>query len=288
MDHAGRVAVVTGAASGIGRAISERLLAEGLAVALLDMDPGVADIADELVATGGQAVGVQVDVSDGSSVRTAFDRVESELGPPWVLVNSAGVLSYGATVDMPESDWDRVLAVDLKGVFLCSQAALRSMLPRGGGRIINISSIAGRVARPTQIAYCAAKAGADHFTRCLAVEVAAQGITVNAVAPGMTRSLMLERVIQRGGSEADLLALIPTGRFALPEDHAGLVAWLASDAAGHVTGQVIDVDGGQSLFAPIVRSTGPAAPPATPRASETAPPAGAAPATGAHPGPGGR
>jgi hypothetical protein len=118
--------------------------------------------------------------------------------------------------------------------------------------------------------------------------VAAQGITVNAVAPGMTRSLMLERVIQRGGSEADLLALIPTGRFALPEDHAGLVAWLASDAAGHVTGQVIDVDGGQSLFAPIVRSTGPAAPPATPRPSETAPPAGAAPAAGAHPGPGGR
>ena len=288
MDHDGRVAVVTGAASGIGRAISERLLAEGLAVALLDMDPSVADVASELAVAGRRAVGVQVDVSDSASVRSAFDRVEAELGPPWVLVNSAGVLSYGATVDMPESDWDRVLAVDLKGVFLCSQAALRSMLPRGGGRIINISSIAGRVARPTQIAYCAAKAGADHFTRCLAVEVAGQGITVNAVAPGMTRSLMLERVIQRGGTEEDLLALIPAGRFAVPEDHAGLVAWLASDAAGHVTGQVIDVDGGQSLFAPIVRRAGSAQPSAETRPSETAPAAGRAPAAAADPGPGGR
>jgi NAD(P)-dependent dehydrogenase (short-subunit alcohol dehydrogenase family) len=132
------------------------------------------------------------------------------------------------------------------------------MLPRGGGRIVSISSIAGRVARPTQIAYCAAKAGADHFTRCLAVEVASAGITVNSVAPGMTRSVMLEKVIARGGSEEDLLALIPSGRFALPEDHAALVAWLASDEASHVTGQIIDVDGGQSLFAPIVRRSVPA------------------------------
>jgi NAD(P)-dependent dehydrogenase (short-subunit alcohol dehydrogenase family) len=283
MDLDGRVGVVTGAASGIGRAISERLLDEGMAVALLDMDPGVADVASGLAAAGGRAIGLQVDVSSSASVRSAFERVEAELGPPWLLVNSAGVLSYGATVDMPESDWDRVLAVDLKGVFLCSQAALRSMLPGNGGRIISISSIAGRVARPTQIAYCAAKAGTDHFTRCLAVEVAGQGITVNAIAPGMTRSVMLERVIARGGSEEDLLALIPAGRFALPEDHAGLVVWLASDAAAHVTGQVIDVDGGQSLFAPIVRrpaasatpgpapAAGPSGPEPTPHTAATGP-----------------
>jgi NAD(P)-dependent dehydrogenase (short-subunit alcohol dehydrogenase family) len=280
MELRGRVGVVTGAASGIGRAISERLLAEGMAVALLDMDPGVVEVAGSLAAGGHRALGLQVDVSSSASVHSAFERVEDELGPPWVLVNSAGVLSYGATVDMPESDWDRVLDVDLKGVFLCSQAALRSMLPKGGGRIINISSIAGRVARPTQIAYCAAKAGTDHFTRCLAVEVAGQGITVNAIAPGMTRSVMLERVIARGGSEEDLLALIPAGRFALPEDHAGLVAWLASDAAAHVTGQVIDVDGGQSLFAPIVRRSGPAAPADPPAASaDGGGPSGTAPAT---------
>ncbi|HYN41895.1 MAG TPA: SDR family NAD(P)-dependent oxidoreductase [Thermoanaerobaculia bacterium] len=258
MGLSGRTAIVTGAASGIGRAIGERLLAEGMAVAFLDMDPAVVSVAAGLATQEHAAIGVATDVTSSTSVRAAFERAEAELGPPWLLVNSAGVLSYGATVDMPESDWDRVLDVDLKGVFLCSQAALRSMLPRGGGRIVNISSIAGRVARPTQIAYCAAKAGADHFTRCLAVEVAGQGVTVNSVAPGMTRSVMLERVVARGGSEKDLLALIPAGRFALPEDHAALVAWLASDEASHVTGQVIDVDGGQSLFAPIVRRSGPA------------------------------
>jgi 3-oxoacyl-[acyl-carrier protein] reductase len=258
MNLSGRAAIVTGAASGIGRAISARLLADGMAVAFLDMDEGVVEMASGLATQEGPAIGIPTDVTDSTSVRAAFERAESELGPPWLLVNSAGVLAYGATVDMPESDWDRVVDVDLKGVFLCSQAALRSMLPRGGGRIVNISSIAGRVARPTQIAYCAAKAGADHFTRCLAVEVAGAGITVNSVAPGMTRSVMLDKVIARGGSEEDLLALIPAGRFALPEDHAALVAWLASDEAAHVTGQVIDVDGGQSLFAPIVRRSGPA------------------------------
>lgn len=253
MGLAGRVAVVTGAASGIGRAIGERFLADGMSVAFLDMDASVTEMAAGLSSGGARALGIPTDVTSRASVQAAFDRLEAELGPPWVLVNSAGVLSYGATVDMPEEDWDRVIAVDLKGVFLCAQAALRSMLPRRGGRIISISSIAGRVARPTQIAYCAAKAGADHFTRCLAVEVAGQGITVNSVAPGMTRSLMLEKVIQRGGNEADLLSLIPAGRFALPEDHAALVAWLASEEASHVTGQVIDVDGGQSLYLPIVR-----------------------------------
>jgi NAD(P)-dependent dehydrogenase (short-subunit alcohol dehydrogenase family) len=259
----GRVALVTGAASGIGRGIAEDLLARGMSVALLDRDARVLDIAAELGSDGRRAIGVVIDVTSSGSVREAFAQAEAELGPPWLLVNSAGVLAYGATVDMPEADWDRVLDVDLKGVFLCSQAALRSMLPRGGGRIVNITSIAGRIARPTQIGYCAAKAGADHFTRCLSIEVAAQGVTVNAIAPGMTRSEMLEAVIERGTSEAVLLALIPDGRFAIPGDHAALVAWLASDDAAHVTGQIISVDGGQSLNMPI--ATAAATSPAPPR-----------------------
>ena len=257
MELNGRVAIVTGAASGIGLGIAEHLIHHGMSVALLDSDRRVIDVAADLDKGSGVTIGMVTDVTDATSVRTSFERVEAELGPPWLLVNSAGVLAYGPTVDMSEADWDRCIGVDLKGVFLCSQSALRGMLPRGGGRIVNITSIAGRIARPTQIAYCAAKAGADHFTRCLSIEVAPQGVTVNSVAPGMTRSHMLEAVIARGASEKALLALIPDGHFAVPEDHAALVAWLASDEAAHVTGQVISVDGGQSLYQPI--ATGAAA-----------------------------
>ncbi len=251
MSLRGRVAVVTGAASGIGRGIAEHLLDGGMKVALLDRDESVLELAAAMGRETGSVVGLEVDVGRHASVQEAFAQVQGQLGPPWLLVNSAGVYASGPTVELTEADWNRVLAVDLTGVFLCSQAALRSMLARGGGRIVTISSIAGRIARPNQIAYCAAKAGADHFTRCLAIEVAAKGVTVNSVAPGMTRSSMLDAVIQRTGSEQALLALIPAGRFALVEDHAATVAWLASEEAAHVTGQVISVDGGQSLYAPI-------------------------------------
>jgi 2,3-dihydro-2,3-dihydroxybenzoate dehydrogenase len=142
--------------------------------------------------------------------------------------------------------------VDVKAVFLCSQAAIRRMMPRRAGRIVVVSSIAGQIVRTNQIAYCAAKAAAIHFSRCLAVEMAPYGITVNCLCPGMTDSEMLRQSArERGAALADYERTIPSGRLARGEDHAETVAWLASDGAAHVTGQAIAVDGAQSLYHPL-------------------------------------
>jgi 2,3-dihydro-2,3-dihydroxybenzoate dehydrogenase len=182
------------------------------------------------------------------------ERAEAELGPLWLLVNNAGTFHGGAAVDLTEEAWDREFAVDAKAVFLCSQAVLRRMIPRGGGRIVVVASIAGRIVRTGQIAYCAAKAAAIHFSRCLAVEVAPYGITVNCLCPGMTDSAMLRHTAaSRGVRVEDYIRMIPAGRLATPEDHGATIAWMASDEAAHVTGQVISVDGAQSLYHPVVR-----------------------------------
>jgi 2,3-dihydro-2,3-dihydroxybenzoate dehydrogenase len=183
-----------------------------------------------------------------------FARVAEEVGPLWLLVNNAGVYHSARTLEFPEEAWDREFAVDAKAVFLCSQAAVRQMVPRGAGRIVIIASIAGQIVRTDQIAYCAAKAAAIHFSRCLAVEMAPHGITVNCLCPGMTDSEMLRKSAnERNVSIAAYEEMIPAGRLARGEDHAELVAWLASDAAAHVTGQVIAVDGAQSLYHPLTR-----------------------------------
>jgi len=183
-----------------------------------------------------------------------MERVEAELGPLWLLVNNAGIYFSGPTAEMSEEAWDKAFAVDAKGVFLCSQAAIRRMIPRHGGRIVNLASIAGIIVRTNQIGYCAAKAAVVHFSRCLAVEMAPYGITVNCLCPGMTRTEMLEQgAKERGMNLEAMVELIPAGRMANPEDHASLVAYFASDEAAHITGQVVSVDGGQSQFLPLVR-----------------------------------
>jgi NAD(P)-dependent dehydrogenase (short-subunit alcohol dehydrogenase family) len=255
MSLAGRCAVVTGAARGIGFTLARRLCEEGAAVALNDVDrDGVTRAAAELSAKGHRAMACPGDVTRTADVASMIGKAEAELGPLWLLVNNAGTFHSAPTVDFPEEAWDREFAVDVKAAFLCSQAALRLMLPRRAGRIVVISSIAGWIVRTRQIAYCAAKAAAIHFARCLAVEVAPQGITVNCVCPGMTDSDMLRQSAgARGATLAEYEAMIPAGTLARPEDHASAVLWLASDAAAHVTGQVISVDGGQSIFHPLTR-----------------------------------
>ncbi len=256
MSLAGRVALVTGAARGIGFATARVLSERGMAVVVNDKDGGAAIRAtSELVEAGHKAFAFPADVTRAAEVARLTARVEAEVGPLWLLVNNAGTFHSAAIEDFPEEDWDAEFAIDAKAVFLCSQAALRCMIPRRSGRIVVISSIAGTIVRTRQIAYCAAKAAATHFARCLAVEAAPHAITVNCVCPGMTDSQMLRQTAaNRGVTIDDYLSMIPAGRLAAAEDHAHCIAWLASDEAAHVTGQVIAIDGAQSLYHPVTRN----------------------------------
>lgn len=256
MGLEGRVALVTGAGRGIGKAIACLLAGRGMSVAINDVQADSAEaVADDLRRKGRRAQAVVADITRKNDVESMVKRVEEELGPLWLLVNNAGIYFSGSTAEMSEEAWDKAFAVDAKGVFLCSQAAIRRMIPRRAGRIANLSSIAGIIVRTNQIGYCAAKAAVVHFSRCLAVEMAPLGITVNCLCPGMTRTEMLEQgAKERGMDLSAMLERIPAGRMASPEDHANLVAFFASDEAAHITGQVVAVDGGQSQFLPLVRA----------------------------------
>ncbi len=252
MNLEGRVALVTGAGQGIGLEIARVLGQKGMLVAMNARSQKVEQAAEMLRAEGIQAIAIRADVTQKAEVDAMVERVEAELGPLWLLVNNAGALTYGPTPGLTEAEWDICFDVDAKGVFLCSQAAIRRMMPREGGRIVNIGSIAGIIAREKQIAYSSAKAAVNHFTRCLAVEMAPHGITVNCVCPGMTWTEMLgESAAKRNLDLEAMVALIPAGKMADEADHAHLVAYFASDEARHVTGQIVNVDGAQSLYMPL-------------------------------------
>ncbi len=249
----GRVAVVTGGGRGIGKAIVHVLAQQGMAVGVNDVNPALVEgVVKEFSAEGLHVLGLPGDVSRKAEVVGVVDRAEAELGPLWLLVNNAGVITTAPTAEMSEEAWDKALDVDAKGVFLCSQAAIRRMIPRRQGRIVNFASIAGMIVRTGQIAYCAAKAAVIHFSRCLAVEMAPYGITVNCLCPGMTRTEMLTVSAKERGLDLDaMVELIPDGRMAEEIDHAHLVAFFASDETAHITGQVVAVDGAQSLYHPL-------------------------------------
>jgi NAD(P)-dependent dehydrogenase (short-subunit alcohol dehydrogenase family) len=249
----GKVAIITGAGRGIGRTIAHALAEKGMVVGINDVNPVLAAaVVTEIKENGHQAIALPASVANLAQVTAMVDRVEMELGPLWLLVNNAGMFNAAPTVEMSEEQWDQAFDVDAKGVFLCSQAAIRKMIPRGAGRIVNLASIAGIIVRTAQIAYCSAKASVIHFSRCLAVEMAPHGITVNCLCPGMTWTDMLSTSAQERGLDLNsMVAMIPAGRMAQEMDHANLVSFLASEESQHITGQVITVDGAQSLYHPL-------------------------------------
>ncbi|MFD3743502.1 SDR family NAD(P)-dependent oxidoreductase [Nocardia sp. NPDC058633] len=247
-----RTAFVTGAARGIGAATAARLADDGFAVAVVDLDAdAAASTAEKITAAGGTAIGLGCDVADEAQVADAVARTVAGLGSLDVLVNNAGVLRDNLLFKMSVEDWDLVMAVHLRGAFLCSKAAQKHMVDNGGGAIVNTSSVSA-LGNRGQANYAAAKAGIQGLTRTLAMELGPFGIRVNAVAPGFIATEMTAATAARMGVSAEELQaktaeITPLRRVGVPADIANVVAFLASDNAGFVTGQTVYVDGGRRL-----------------------------------------
>ena len=246
-----RTAIVTGAGSGIGRAIADRMASDGLAVALLDLnDEAVEQAADELRQQGHEAMAVGgVDVSDRAQVVDAVARVREGLGPALVLVNNAGVTGFHEFLSITDEKWDRILAVNLTGAFYCCQAVVPAMIEAGWGRIVNISSSSAQGGQQYMVHYVSSKAGLIGFTKALALELGPKGITVNTIPPGFIDTPMLRVSEERGllgGTVEHHAELTPVRRAGKPEDIAYACSFLVSEEAGYITGQVIGVNGGRN------------------------------------------
>ncbi len=240
-----KVAIVTGSGRGIGQAIALKLAENGATVVINDIDQSAQTVAEEIQATGKKSLAVIADVTSAPDVTKMMDTAIATYGRVDILINNAGINRDQLLMRMSEEDWDKVLAVDLKSVFLCTRAVLRPMLKQRQGRIISIASIVGLVGNPGQANYAAAKAGIIGFTKSVAREVASRGITVNAIAPGFIDTEMTQKLSP--SQRQELMARIPLGCLGSPEDVAGAVAFLTSDEARYITGQVLTVDGGMTM-----------------------------------------
>ena len=245
IDLTGRVAIVTGASRGIGRAIAGACASAGAAVAVCARATNGEPVAIEIAATGGTAEAFAIDVGDATSVRDAVTRIEDRFGRVDILINNAGIVRDQLMMRMKPADWDEVLSTNLTGAFTCVQAVLRGMVKQRSGRIVSISSVVGQSGNAGQANYAASKAGLVGFSKALAREVASRGITVNVVAPGMIETDMTS-TLSDTAREA-LGGQIPLGRFGTPEDVAAAVCFLASDEASYITGQVLGVNGGMYM-----------------------------------------
>jgi NAD(P)-dependent dehydrogenase (short-subunit alcohol dehydrogenase family) len=245
MNANSKTALVTGAARGIGLAIASRLAADGIRVAVLDIDAKAADAAAKKV--GGGAIALAADVTKAPEVDAAVARVVETWGRLDILVNNAGITGRSFPIwELTDDDWSRVIDADLTSVFFCCRAAIKVMLVQGSGRIINIASIAGKEGNPTLVPYSAAKAGVIGLTKALAKEVCTRGILVHAIAPAVIGTELLQQMEK---STVDLLvSKIPMGRVGRPDEVAALAAWLASDDCSFTTGAVHDLSGGRATY----------------------------------------
>lgn len=246
MDFKGQVALVTGGARGIGKTIAEDLAKKGVNLAIADVSAeSASETAKELAARGVKTQSLRLDVSKSDQVVKAFEDIVREFGRLDIVVNNAGITRDGLVLRMKEEDWDAVININLKGVFLCSKEAVKVMVKQKYGRIINIASVVAFMGNPGQANYSASKAGIVGLTKTVAREYASRGITVNAVAPGFIATAMTDALAENVKQE--MLKSIPVGKFGSVEDVAHAVSFLASPESGYITGQVIHVNGGMYM-----------------------------------------
>jgi 2-keto-3-deoxy-L-fuconate dehydrogenase len=247
----GKTAVVTGGGSGIGQAVCETFAAQGAAVAVVDLLEGAAqETAARITARGGKAAAFKCDVTKLAEVATTLDAVEAALGPIGVLVNSAGIAHVGNLETTSEADYDRVMQVNVKGTYLCSQAAVQRMLPRGGGVILNVASIASVIGVPDRFAYSVSKGAILTMTFSIAIDYVKKGIRCNCVAPARIHTPFVDGFVKKNypGKEEEMLKKLseyqPIGRMGRPDEVAALALYLCSDEASFITGQCYPIDGG--------------------------------------------